>query len=137
MGTKFAVVLALITAPRVRATSTDQFQTHPSWLANGEAAEEDPQASVAALGEIGHRSRRRVSRGVKPNASHPQFAQRLAAFTLVRGGPSESAYDMFVSSRQCLREAMSSVVQYDDVAFHEGNVPSHMQSALHEKLCAA
>jgi hypothetical protein len=59
---------------------------------------------------------------------------KLAAFTLVRGGPSKGSYDMFVSSRNCLHTAISSAIIYDDIAFHEGNVPNAIQRMLQHKM---
>ena len=63
----------------------------------------------------------------------------LAVFTLVRGGSSASssaldAYETFVSSRRCLRDAMPPVLQYDNVAFHEGNVALGVQRALQHRV---
>ena len=64
----------------------------------------------------------------------PQQAQGVVVFTLIRGGPAEDAYDMFVNSRRCLRSAIMSAVQYDDLAFHEGNVPHEMQLMLGQNV---
>eukprot|EP00966_Prymnesium_polylepis_P334071 7389466-Prymnesium_polylepis.2 len=71
-------------------------------------------------------------------AQHAEEADRrwLAAFTLVRGGSSESAYTSFENSRLCLRKALPAVIAYDDVAFHEGNVPDSIKRALLGRMCA-
>jgi|EP00966_Prymnesium_polylepis_P332206 hypothetical protein len=58
----------------------------------------------------------------------------LAVFTLLRGGSLDSDYVSFVNSRDCLQRSMSRIVQYDDVAFHEGNVPSTVQSTLRQQM---
>ena len=58
----------------------------------------------------------------------------LVTFTLVRGGPSEGDYASFVNSRRCLLAAMPDVLPYDDVAFHEGNVPARIESTLRGTL---
>eukprot|EP00966_Prymnesium_polylepis_P294492 6800699-Prymnesium_polylepis.2 len=58
----------------------------------------------------------------------------LAVFTLVRGGPTTTDYETFINSRRCLRESMPDVIEYDDVAFHEGNVPQNMQLMLQKQL---
>ena len=58
----------------------------------------------------------------------------LAVFTLVRGGASAADYEMFINSRQCLLESMPTVIQYDDVAFHEGTGPQTMQLMLQKRL---
>jgi hypothetical protein len=58
----------------------------------------------------------------------------LVVFTLVRGGPSEGAYESFVNSRDCIRGAMPSEFIFDNVAFHEDNVPSHVQVALRQRV---
>ena len=55
----------------------------------------------------------------------------LAVFTLIRGGPSEATYKMFVSSRQCLQNVMPPMIQFDNVVFtEEGTVPPDMQQML-------
>ena len=58
----------------------------------------------------------------------------MVAFTLLRGGPAIDAYEMYTSSRRCLRDALHPLVQYDDVAFHEGNVPQDIQRSLRHQL---
>lgn len=60
----------------------------------------------------------------------------LVTFTLIRGGDAEGVFETFENSRACLRDVMPQGVQYDDVAFHEGNVPLDAQIALRQKLCA-
>eukprot|EP00966_Prymnesium_polylepis_P101963 2361323-Prymnesium_polylepis.1 len=60
--------------------------------------------------------------------------RRLAVFTLVRGGPSTAHYASFVASRECLRDVMPHGVLYDNVAFHEGNVPAEMQPVLRQQV---
>jgi hypothetical protein len=63
-------------------------------------------------------------------------ASSLAVFTLVRGSSSEgeAGLDSFIHSRRCLREAMPAWSTYDDIAFHEGNVPLEVQRALRKKM---
>ena len=70
------------------------------------------------------------------SAAEPQAAPAgLATFTLVRGGTSAAGYESFVNSRRCLREgAIPSWLIYDDIAFHEGNVPRDMQSMLRQRV---
>ena len=63
-----------------------------------------------------------------------QTANGLVVFTLVRGGSSKADFDTFVHSRRCLREAMPAWSTYDDVAFHEGNVPLEVQRTLRKQL---
>ena len=58
----------------------------------------------------------------------------LAAFTLVRGGAHDSDFTMYVNSRRCLREALPAVIEFDDVAFHEGNVPVDVQLRLRQQV---
>ena len=58
----------------------------------------------------------------------------LVTFTLIKGGPEEGAYETFVHSRQCLESAIPADVEYTDVAFHEGNVPSRIQHALRQTM---
>jgi hypothetical protein len=54
----------------------------------------------------------------------------LAVFTLlIRGGPSFSDFETFVSSRECLRTAVPDL-RYDDIAFHAGNVPTELGEEL-------
>ena len=60
----------------------------------------------------------------------PARATSLATFTLVRGGSSWNDYSMFEEGRRCLHEAMRAGLRYDDVAFHEGNVPTYAQHAM-------
>ena len=57
----------------------------------------------------------------------------LAVFTLVRGGAVDD-FDMFFNSRRCLRDVMPSLVLYDDIAFHEGNVPPKVQTAMQHQM---
>ena len=64
----------------------------------------------------------------------PSRRPGLAVFTLVRGGPDEGAFDDFVESRRCLRDAMPTTIQYDNIAFHEGNVPTVVQSRLSHQM---
>jgi hypothetical protein len=54
----------------------------------------------------------------------------LAVFTLVRGGSSLEVFESFVNSRNCLRQVLPSAIKYDEIAFHEGNVPSAVQRSL-------
>jgi hypothetical protein len=61
----------------------------------------------------------------------------LAVFTLVRGGPTEADYISFVNSRSCLNDAMPAGINYDDIAFYEGNVPLNVQRALSQQVYAA
>eukprot|EP00966_Prymnesium_polylepis_P146005 3372609-Prymnesium_polylepis.1 len=70
---------------------------------------------------------------VSSSLNQPAPGLELVAFTLLRGGPSASDYEMFANSRLCLADAIPSIV-YDDVAFHEGNVPPEMQRALRQKM---
>ena len=58
----------------------------------------------------------------------------LVTFTLLRGGPTSADYEWFTSSRRCLGEAIGDAVDYDDVAFHEGNVPRSVQLSLRLKM---
>ena len=58
----------------------------------------------------------------------------LATFTLVRGGSAESDYHGFIHSRRCLREALPSWFTYDNVAFHEGNVPAGVHETLRRQV---
>ena len=58
----------------------------------------------------------------------------LVAFTLIRGGPDEAAYETFTHSRRCLEAAMPAEIAYDDVAFHEGNVPRDVQRSLRQAM---
>jgi hypothetical protein len=60
--------------------------------------------------------------------------KKLAVFTLVRGGESESDYESFISSRHCLRDSLPASFSYDDVVFHEGNVAVDMQNHLRREL---
>jgi hypothetical protein len=57
----------------------------------------------------------------------------IAVFTLIRGGASESDYEMFLNSRECVHDVMAGV-QYDNIAFHEGNVPAAIQTILGQKM---
>lgn len=61
-------------------------------------------------------------------------AFQLATFTLIRGGSELHQYDTFMNSRICLRDVLAGVTEYDDIVFHEGDVPSSIQRALREKL---
>ena len=58
----------------------------------------------------------------------------LAVFTLIRGGPSEPEYESFINTRRCLRETAPRWLQYDDIAFHEGNVPAELQVVLQQQV---
>jgi hypothetical protein len=58
----------------------------------------------------------------------------LVTFTLLQGGPTSADYELFTSSRRCLEEAIGDAMEYDDVAFHEGNVPLSVQLSLHLKM---
>jgi hypothetical protein len=80
-----------------------------------------------------HISEHISERGVA-NAVPSTISRGLVAFTLIRGGPAEATYDMFVNSRRCLRTAMPAVIQYDNVAFHEGNVPGTIELLLLAKV---
>jgi hypothetical protein len=57
----------------------------------------------------------------------------IAVFTLIRGGASESDYEMFLNSRECVHDVMAGV-EYDNIAFHEGNVPVAIQTILGQKM---
>jgi hypothetical protein len=61
----------------------------------------------------------------------------LVTFTLLRGGPTSADYELFTSSRRCLWDAVGDAVEYDDIAFHEGNVPFSVQLSLRLKMYAA
>jgi|EP00966_Prymnesium_polylepis_P150565 hypothetical protein len=67
-------------------------------------------------------------------AAASEMPRGLVVFTLVRGGPSEADFDSFVHSRRCLHEAMPAGSAYDDVAFHEGNVPLEVRLTLRERM---
>ena len=60
----------------------------------------------------------------------PQRSSQLVVFALLRGGLQREQYDAFVSSRKCLRGVLSAMKPFDDVAFHDGNVPKHVQAEL-------
>ena len=66
-----------------------------------------------------------------PSETHPAG---LAVFTLIRGGPFKAEYDSFINSRRCLREAAPGWLQFDDMAFHEGNVPAELQIVLQQQV---
>eukprot|EP00966_Prymnesium_polylepis_P274247 6335624-Prymnesium_polylepis.1 len=71
------------------------------------------------------------------SAETPREAvDRIAVFTLIRGGASESDYEMFRKSRECVHDGMAGV-QYDNIAFHEGNVPAAIQTILGQKMCVS
>ena len=70
---------------------------------------------------------------VHPTSRSVIGAESIAVFALVRGGSSEGDYEMFFNSRECLREAMTGV-QYDNIAFHEGNVPAAIQTILGRRM---
>eukprot|EP00966_Prymnesium_polylepis_P281264 6498813-Prymnesium_polylepis.1 len=40
---------------------------------------------------------------------------------------------MFLNSRECVHDVMAGV-QYDNIAFHEGNVPAAIQTILGQKM---
>ena len=61
-------------------------------------------------------------------------ALSLVVFTLIRGGKSAEDYEDYIHSRRCLRKAVSGSIQYDDVAFQEGNAPFDVQRAVQEEL---
>ncbi|KAL3919903.1 MAG: hypothetical protein SGPRY_005459 [Prymnesium sp.] len=65
-------------------------------------------------------------------ASAPEVSAHLAVFSLTRGGPSAGEYEAWTNSRRCLSEAMPRAVRYDDILFHEGNVPLEMVPLLRE-----
>ena len=67
-------------------------------------------------------------------ASESSASVDLAVFTLVRGGPNESDLETFVNSRQCLDKVMPPSIAYDNIAFHEGNVPLAVQQALRRRV---
>ncbi len=67
-------------------------------------------------------------------ASETSTLTGLAAFTLLRGGSMEDSYEKFLASRRSLRDKLPDWVQYDDVAFHVGNVPLEIQFVLLPKL---
>eukprot|EP00966_Prymnesium_polylepis_P274248 6335625-Prymnesium_polylepis.1 len=78
---------------------------------------------------------------IPPLSSAPQGAvtrrdvevEHIAVFTLIRGGASESDYEMFRNSRECVHDVMAGV-QYDNIAFHEGNVPAVIHTKLGQKM---
>jgi hypothetical protein len=77
---------------------------------------------------------------IPPVSSAPRGAETprdpvdsIAVFTLIRGGASESDYEMFLNSRECVHDVMAGV-QYDNIAFHEGNVPAAIQTILGQKM---
>ena len=73
-----------------------------------------------------------VSAAVEPaSETHPAG---LAVFTLIRGGPSKPEYESFINSRRCLRDAAPGWLQFDDIAFHEGNVPAELQIVLQQQV---
>jgi len=78
-------------------------------------------------------ARAEPTRSAEHTSKHPS----LVTFTLVRGGRAAADYGLFTSSRQCLRDAIGDAVDYDDVAFHEGNVPLGIQMTLHLEMCAS
>lgn len=59
----------------------------------------------------------------------------LVTFALVRGGSDYNSYKTFMNSRACLREAVPPAIDYDDVAFHEGNIPADVQLKLKQFMC--
>jgi len=75
-------------------------------------------------------ARAEPTRSAEHTSKHPS----LVTFTLVRGGRAAADYGLFTSSRQCLRDAIGDAVDYDDVAFHEGNVPLGIQMTLHLEI---
>eukprot|EP00966_Prymnesium_polylepis_P235725 5451588-Prymnesium_polylepis.1 len=70
---------------------------------------------------------------VNAESSEPN-GRGLAVFTLLRGGTSIGAYDSFIHSRRCLRAAMPRVLEFDDIAFHAGDVPVELQPTLREQM---
>ena len=60
----------------------------------------------------------------------PSPGTSSAVFALVRGGPSLHSYETLVQSRRCLRDSLPAGFRYDNVVFHEGNVPLDVQTAL-------
>lgn len=68
------------------------------------------------------------------HASNASSTRSLAVFSLVRGGADVHQYVMFLNSRRCLRSVMPSVISYDNVAFHEGNVPQFVQRELEQQM---
>ena len=69
---------------------------------------------------------RLATRAVEPPLERSAADVSLAIFTLVRGGAHRSDYGPYVLRCTKLREATEASmahVRYDDLAFHEGNVP--------------
>ena len=61
----------------------------------------------------------------------------LAIFTLTRGGMAPHDYKSLIARGDALRTALHKAmpeVGYDDIAFHEGNVPSDMRAMLRQRL---
>eukprot|EP00966_Prymnesium_polylepis_P171515 3965519-Prymnesium_polylepis.1 len=63
-----------------------------------------------------------------------QQSRELVAFALMRGGPAAGDYELFANSRQCLRGVMPRAILYDQISFHESNVPLEMQLMLHRRV---
>lgn len=98
------------------------------------------RASGAAGGAAGARPASVPSEGVSAEPVAPSSPDvKHVAFALVRGGEYRMDYDFLVDSRRCFRAAMalgnaSQAARYDDVVFHEGNVPARMQMELQAEL---
>ena len=58
----------------------------------------------------------------------------LCIFTLLRGGTSDSPCAIFEQSRECLREAIPSGIDYEQIAFHKGHMASDVQLRLSSTL---
>lgn len=55
-------------------------------------------------------------------------------FKLVRGGRFREDYDKLLTSRKCLLHALGGSAVFDEVVFHEGNVPLVVQEELQAEL---
>lgn len=60
----------------------------------------------------------------------------LATFALVRGGASLDSFQPFINSRRCLHDVLAARLHFEDIAFHEGNVPQWLQLAVTSKTYA-
>ena len=61
-------------------------------------------------------------------------ATGLVSFTVLRGGSLIGDYNSFINSRRCLRDVFPNWIHYDDVGFHDGNVPTGMWPMLQRKV---
>eukprot|EP00966_Prymnesium_polylepis_P118658 2743089-Prymnesium_polylepis.1 len=86
-----------------------------------------PLAVVLAAGGVG-------ASACSPTLIKPQSTETLVTFTLIRGGEHRDAYNSFINSRDCLRGALPSTLPFDDVIFHEGNVPALIQDELVSRM---